>query len=58
MSLTANVYYAGKNGGVRRFTEETIAPELHHALPIMAKIAELRKKHGLRLRVARYADTL
>lgn len=32
------------------------ALDLHHASPMMAKIAELRKKHQLRLRVERYED--
>lgn len=32
------------------------ALDAHHASSMMAKIAELRKKHGLRLRVERYAD--
>lgn len=58
MSFTGNIYYTGKNGSARRFADETMAPELHHALPIMAKKAELRKKHWLRLRAAGYADAL
>lgn len=32
------------------------ALDLHHASPMMTRIAELRKKHQLRLRVERYAD--
>lgn len=32
------------------------ALDRHHASPMMAKIAELRKKYGLRMRVERYTD--
>lgn len=35
--------------------KDQAALDLHHALPVMAQIARLREKYGLRMRVERYA---
>ena len=34
------------------------ALDAHHRSPMMAQIAALREKHGLRLRVERYVDEM
>ena len=34
------------------------ALDIHHKTPMMAQIASLREKYGLRMRVERYADAL
>lgn len=38
----------------KRYQRDPSAPDTHHASPMMAKIAELRDKYGLHMRVERY----
>lgn len=95
MSLTINIYYTGKNGSARKFTEEMIstgivekirneegnekyeyffprdnqetvllidrwknqeALDLHHKSEMMKKIAELRDKYELKMKVEKYTE--
>lgn len=50
MAVTVNIFYSGVNGNAGKFAEEMV----HHASPMMAKIAELREKYDLHMRMERY----
>ncbi len=95
MSITVNIYYTGKNGGARKFTEEMTesgivadvraedgneryeyffpmndpetvllidkwrdqhAMDAHHKSEMMKKIAALREKYKLKMRVERFTE--
>ena len=68
MAITINIYYEGKNGNAVKFAKEMIssgtvdgwqdqnALDIHHASPIMARIAALREKYDLHMRVERYVS--
>ena len=93
VSLTANIYYSGKNGNAKKFVEEMIssgtvekirneegnekyeyffpvddsetvllidrwknkeALDIHHKSEMMKKVAELREKYNLSIKIEQY----
>ena len=65
MANTVNIYYKAVNENAKKFAlEETVllidswkdqrSIDIHHASPMMRKIAELREKYDLHMKVERY----
>ena len=66
MSSIVSIYYTGKDGNAKQFAQEMVskgivekvrneeALDIHHTLPLMNKIKELRKKYDLHMEVEKY----